>query len=129
MTIYSGPSIKDRIEEELTSAKLPFAHKLLKRLLHIGVAITAFKPLAFGERITADGFVQIVSTKERPEELAEAIKERCGDTVQFGELQIPQGVYFAGYERAQNVWIRRIVDYDFATDNLIQRWDVLVRRK
>lgn len=129
MTIYNGPSMKDRVEEEPSSAELPFAHKLQTRLHHIGVAITAFKPLAFGERITTDGFVQIVSTKERAEELAEAIKERCGDTVQFGELQIPRGVYFAGYEHAKDVWIRRIVDYDFVTDNLMQRWDVLVRRK
>jgi len=62
------------------------------------------------------------------ETLAKTIAERFGSRVAFSQLLIPRtGVECTGHSKSGNVWVRHVVCYDIGTDELMQRWDVLVR--
>lgn len=129
MNVFVGPGIKLEGQEEFSSKDAPFAWRLSLALSKLGVAIAAFKPAEMRTRITTDGFIQLVAMTDSPEEMALLIKEKCGEHVQFGELQLPIGLSCIGFEKAQNVWARRLIDYNVGNDSFIQRWDVLVRAK
>jgi|HubBroStandDraft_3_1064219.scaffolds.fasta_scaffold00924_3 hypothetical protein len=62
------------------------------------------------------------------EVLAKTIVNRFGAEIAFSQIVIPRsGIECAGYSRSGNVWVRRVVCYQIASDELVQRWDVLVR--
>lgn len=129
--VTEGSAINfDYEEDDVPLAALPFAYRLDKALVKLGVSVQPYQPAIAGMSIRPDGFVQLVVRKDVPEMLADTIGERFGPSVQFGELVVPtRGCVCIGYEKANNVWVRRLADYYVGRDSMIQRWDVLVRAK
>jgi hypothetical protein len=114
--------------------QLPFAYRLNAFLLKGGANISHNEgPFRAGaldpdERGVVRMWTQLHCMENEPEKLGAVILERFGRSLVFGGLVIPNGQQCVTSSRAGGVMVRQIVSYMIQDDQLVQRWDVIVRQ-
>lgn len=121
---YSFPQ-----DEAVAEKDFPYAMRLSLWLRRNGVKVE-FHATPPGSSIAlgAEGTVQLVTKKDLPEKMGQAIVTRLGCHVAFLELPIPNSPnLYVSWHKSSGVWVRHIVDYSIVSDDFRQRWDVLVK--
>lgn len=131
MTVIEGPAIDLDNADASPIKSWPFAYSLSLELERLGVH-SAYEHFEAGAKLGVPGYHQYhVMSEAMAEDLAAHIANKLGKFVVFGSIWMPpngRGVMYAGAERHQNVYVRRIIHYWPATDEPVQRYDVLVKR-
>jgi len=132
-SVGEGPAI-DFTRRDIPFAELPFAYRLMRFLDDNGAVVGCSEgPFRAGacdvdESRTVQMWTQLHVDTDTPEALGTVIIGRFGRHVTFGGMAVPHGLSCVTVSRARGVWVRHIVDYLVQTDELVQRWDVIVRK-